>query len=135
VKKEATPSLFTIEPRRWYAMQIWLDGIYDLSPVRIYNVRPLKSGANELELEFYHASYPEGVRDKNYWLRILFRAKTYLLAHSTGHDDNRCVWIGNLTADWLKPHITERLARAIEAEPNLDVCLNQFYCIDESQRL
>jgi hypothetical protein len=128
LQKSTTP-LFTIEPRRWYAMQLWMDGIFDLSPVRIHNVRPLKNGTNELELEFYHASYPEGVRDKNYRLRILFRGTNYLLAHCIGYDDNRCVWISNLTADWLWPHIDEPLAHAIECEPNLDVCLDRFFNI------
>ncbi len=59
---------FTLLPQRWYAMELWNDDLSGVpfqspSPIRVESVRPLKTGRNELELDFYHANYPEGVRE------------------------------------------------------------------------
>ena len=119
-------SQFTLQPNRWYAMQLWEDHALHYSPIRVSAIRPLKMGANELEIDFFHAFYHPGVQLKTYRLRILFRAGTYLLANCPD-EDNRCVWLGVLTAEWLKPLADETLARAIEAEANLDTCLDRFF--------
>jgi len=123
-------SFFTLHPNRWYGMQLWTEGPVvggtTFSPIRIYKVRPLKSGNNELQVDFFHAFYPEGVRDKSYRLRILYRGTNYLLAQCP-ETEGRCVWLGHLTKDWLKPHVYAEHARAIETAPDLEIYLNRLF--------
>ena len=50
------------------------------SPIWVSRVAPKKRGKGLLRIEFYHANYPEGVRDKGYDLKVLHRDIGYLLA-------------------------------------------------------
>lgn len=125
-------ALFTLRANRWYGMQLWEDHAVHHSPIRMNRVHPLKTGGNELEIDFFHAFYHPGVQFKTYRLRILFRAGSYLLANCPD-EDNRCVWIGQLTAEWLKPHVDQDHAYALEQEPDLNAYLDRIYCIDESR--
>ena len=79
-------------------------GIRDYSPIKVIAVSPLQSGRRRFKLSFYHANYPEGVRDKAYTLQTLERGRRFLLARSTDHQPSRLLLIYPITAQWLRLH-------------------------------
>lgn len=65
-------SLLVLEPRHWYAMEITMEnGEQHHSPVWVMDVAGQKTGKGTLNLAFWHAAYPEGVRDKRYRWHVL----------------------------------------------------------------
>ena len=103
-------SRFTLQSGTWYAMEcISPDGGRDHSPVWIRSAIPAGAGNRCLEIGFYHAHYPEGVRDKVYHLRVLRRAPGYLLAEETGPsaEDVRLILLEKISADWLRRHFPD----------------------------
>lgn len=100
---------FTLEKDRWYACEIIGDefgeDLCSYSPIKILNITPLKTGNSEMELYFYHANYPEGVRDKRYSIKIIERARSFILAVSTEHKNSRrFLQIYDIDGDWMKRH-------------------------------
>ena len=98
-------------PKRWYAveligddMPLSPDGGFARSPIRVDSVTPRKSGKRLFELAFYHANYPEGVRDKVYSLETIERGERFILAKSTEHDPVRMLLIHELTHEWLRTY-------------------------------
>ncbi|BCG47930.1 hypothetical protein GEOBRER4_n2783 [Citrifermentans bremense] len=61
-------------------------------------------GTRTFNLHFYHANYPEGVRDKVYKLQTIERTKRFLLARSLDHQPVRILLIFDISAEWLKAH-------------------------------
>ena len=103
-------SRFTLHHRQWYAMElIWPNAARDYSPIWLAALHPLGAGDGRLEIEFYHANYPEGVRDKRYALRVLRRANGYLLAERTDESpaERRLVLIEPITTAWLRHHFPD----------------------------
>ena len=72
------------------------------SPICVDTVTLRKSGKRIFELAFYHANYPEGVRDKVYSLETIERGARFILAKSTEHDPVRMLLIHELTHEWLR---------------------------------
>jgi hypothetical protein len=99
---------FTLQPGKWYACEILGDEFHDdlctYSPIRVAQVRPLKTGNRALQLGFYHANYPEGVRDKTYLVETIERGQRFLLARSTTHEPVRFLQIYDITWPWLERH-------------------------------
>lgn len=82
---------FPLIPDRWYACEFigdffknWEDS-RSYSPIRIDSIEPSNSEDGALLLKFYHANYPEGVRDKHYNVRVLERGDSYMIAKSLDH--------------------------------------------------
>lgn len=66
----------------WYGWQM-LPGYTDVpyvSPIKVMNVVPLKSGRSILRLDFFNAFYAQGVQGFSQDLRILKHGATYLVA-------------------------------------------------------
>jgi hypothetical protein len=63
----------------------------------------LHSGQRRFELRFYHANYPEGVRDKKYLLETIERAADYLLARRLG-EPAQIVLIHGISWRWVRAH-------------------------------
>lgn len=99
---------FTLQPRKWYACELIGDefsqNICSHSPIRIDAVEPKKAGNRTFSLHFWHANYPEGVRNKVYELQTVERGRTFLLARSMEHDPPRFLLIYEITAEWLSRH-------------------------------
>lgn len=99
---------FKLEPDRWYACEIIGDEFdgdkCSYSPVKVLNIKPLVRGNRTLVLEFYHANYPEGVRDKAYTLQTIERGDTFFLARSLDHDPVRILQFYDIDAEWLIRH-------------------------------
>lgn len=80
-----TPSIteftrFPLIKGEWYEMAV-IDGCeVMLSPIRVDEVE--RGPRGRLRLSFYHADYPDGVRDKVYDLRITDESATGLKAKS-----------------------------------------------------
>lgn len=69
-------NLFAVQTRTWYAMEyVFPSAGRHFSPIWIDEITPLKTGAGLLRLRFFHANYPEGVRDKVYDLQVLQRKR------------------------------------------------------------
>ncbi len=99
---------FTIEHRQWYAMELISDefdpGIRAYSPIRVNEIRPLKSGKRNFKLDFHHSNYPAGVQGKHYSLKTIERGKEYILAKSTSTTPKRLLLIYNIDWAWLDKH-------------------------------
>lgn len=97
---------FTLVPHRWYASELigeeFGSSIRSYSPIRVDQITP--NGGRKFSLAFYHANYPEGVRDKVYDLQTLERNSFFILARSTSHDPGRLMLIHTITAGWLRQH-------------------------------
>ncbi len=63
------------------------------SVIRVLAVRPLRLGKRLLELDFYHANYPDGVRSKTYLLKVLMRQRHLLTASLDDGSDRQCLLI------------------------------------------
>lgn len=101
---------FTLQPGCWHAMEtIEPDAQRHLSPIWLQALRPLGAGNGCLEIKFYHAVYPEGVRDKTYVLRVRRRAAGYLLAEQMEQAPSRrrLLILEIMTADWLRRNFPE----------------------------
>ena len=70
-------------------------------------VLPMGTGKRAFELSFFHANYPDGVRDKQYKLQTIHRGKRGLLARSLDHDPYRFLFIKDVTTTWLRQHFPE----------------------------
>ena len=101
-------SRFSICVNRWYAVEFigeeFDDGLRSFSPILVHAVSPAGGGKRLMELAFYHANYPEGVRDKCYNLRTIERTERFLLARSTEHTPTRLMLIYEISWDWLRRH-------------------------------
>lgn len=99
---------FTLQPGRWYAAELlgeeFGDRIRSYSPIRVLAVTPLRNGSRQFVLAFYHANYPEGVRNKEYTLAAIEHSRTFLFARSLEHDPARLLLIYDISSDWLQTH-------------------------------
>lgn len=99
-----TSSRFTLQPSTWYACEIIDDGGVDpralCSPIRVDHIEPL--GNRTFTMRFYDLNYPEGVRDKEYCLKTLFRGESFILAVSRDHRPARMLRIHHISAEWLR---------------------------------
>jgi hypothetical protein len=99
---------FTIETNRWYACELIGDefeaDICSYSPIKILRIETLAHGDRTLSLHFYHANYPEGVRDKSYNLRTIERGEKFFLAKSLDHNPVRILQIYDISYEWVVRH-------------------------------
>ena len=112
---------FTLQPDQWYACEFIGDEFVEdkcsYSPIKTRDVQPDKSGGRTFILRFYHANYPEGVRDKSYYLQTIERGRSLLLAKSLDHDPPRFLQIYEITPEWVSRHFrrTNRNIHDIQA--------------------
>lgn len=66
--KSPPAASFPLAVGRWYELGVIDGGELHESPIRVDGIE--RSGKNHLRLKFHHANYPDGVRDKDYNLRI-----------------------------------------------------------------
>ena len=101
---------FKLTSGRWYACRISEnDGgekFVDYTPIKILSVDRV-DGERSLELYFYHATYPEGVRDKQYQLSILSESSERLVAESRLHHPIRAIEIEEISSKWLRDHFPD----------------------------
>ncbi len=108
--KEEQATRFTLLPGGWYAAEILGDEFSAAaefrghSAIRVDSVAPAQSGQRHFELAFYHANYPEGVRDKVYTLQTLERGEHFILVRSVDHTPARLLLIYDMTWPWLGLH-------------------------------
>ena len=99
---------FTLDPGKWYACEFigdeFGDDLCSYSPIRINHVQPLNTGKRTFEIGFYHANYPEGVRDKTYTLETIERGARFTLARSTTHQPTRLLQLYDIDWLWLERH-------------------------------
>ncbi len=99
---------FTLEQGQWYATEFlgeeFAPDIRSLSPIRIQRIEARQTSQRILELDFYHANYPAGVRDKCYKLKTLERNSQFYLGRSVEHDPVRLMLVYRVTAEWLRRH-------------------------------
>lgn len=100
--------LYTLHPGNWYAAEFIGDEFNAdccaYSPIRVETILPLKSGRGLFRLKFHHASYPEGVQDKEYLLQTIERGSRFLLARSQSHQPPRLVQLYDIDWGWLRSH-------------------------------
>ena len=102
----------TLKPGHWYAAELigeeFGSEIRSYSPIRVDEVRP--RGGRGFSLAFYHANYPEGVRDKVYELETIERTATFILARLREHSPSRLMLIYPVTSAWLREHFGATVA-------------------------
>ena len=115
---------FSLEPNRWYATEIigeeFEKTIRSYSPIKVRRLVPESKGSRCFSLEFYHANYPEGVRNKLYRLRTIERNKEFMLAVSTEHNPRRYLLIYPISIEWLKSNFCVDVESGISAEDWLE---------------
>jgi hypothetical protein len=99
---------FTLKSGRWYACEFIGDEFDEdkcsYSPIRIKRVERI--GDRTFRLHFYHANYPEGVRDKTYTLKTITRGKSFLLSKSVDHQPLRILQIYEINWTWVRRHFS-----------------------------
>jgi|GEM_PF-1350124 hypothetical protein len=107
-------SRFTLEPRKWYAMEIlgpeFGENVRHCSPIEVHSLKPAGGGKRCLDLTFYHAAYSVGVQNKTFTLQTIKRSKHFLLASVVGTE--RLALFMELTDDWLKKNFEHSLESA-----------------------
>ena len=102
---------FTLRPGQWYAAEFVGDefspgnDLRSYSPILVNGIEPSRDGQRSFQLSFYHANYPEGVRDKRYSLQTIERGKRFMLARSSEHTPTRLLLIYDISWPWLRHHI------------------------------
>lgn len=118
---------FTLKPDRWYACELIGDefdeDLCSYSPIRIHSLSMLGTGSRLFELHFYHANYPEGVRDKTYKLETIERGAKFLLSKSRDHDPVRFLKIYDIDWSWL----CRRGLNNIDSEFDVQTWLDRNY--------
>ena len=96
---------FTIEKRRWYAMEYFHRDFHHHSPIYIYDLKLNHSGNSEFKLDFHHFSYSEGVQSKVYDLKTTLRNKFLLIAERSAYDEpvheRPVLIIFSLNTEWI----------------------------------
>lgn len=97
---------FSLGPDRWYAAEIigeeFEKTIRSYSPIKVRRIVSEGKGGRFFLLDFYHANYPEGVREKRYHLKTIERNKEFILAVSTEDNPRRYFLIHPINVEWLK---------------------------------
>lgn len=79
-----------------------------VSPIRIDEVAPEKTGRSILHLRFFNAGYALGMQDFSLRLRVLARRPHHLLAellYGADEPSDRHVVIGRIGRQWLDLHV------------------------------
>lgn len=117
-------SRFSLQPRRWYACEIIGDEFDEdkcsYSPILVHEATALQTGQRTFRLHFYHANYPEGVRDKICTLQTIERGKSFILTRSVDHDPARYLLIYEVTRDWIARHFPQSRVDADDIQQWLD---------------
>jgi hypothetical protein len=74
------------------------------SPIKVLGLRCRQDGSRRMELSFYHAAYPEGVRDKTYLLETIERGGNFMMSRSVDHEPVRLLQVYEVSADWIRRH-------------------------------
>lgn len=80
------------------------------SPIYMESVRPLKTGRGILHIEFINVFYAEGVQGFSPNIKILKRAKDYLIGeiiYNEYEDSGRCAVISHIEFEWVKQFCPE----------------------------
>ena len=111
---------FTLEPRKWYAAEIlseeFSDSIRSFTPIKVNDLTFHGGGKRMFTMEFYHANYPSGVRDKIYQLKTLERNREFILAVSTEHNPKRTLLIYPISTEWLNKNCLANVEAGETAE-------------------
>ncbi len=117
----------TLSPGSWYVWQMYpgYSTVPYVSPIRILDVTPRKTGRKELEVSFYNAFYAPGLRDFKAVIRLLAHQPLFLMAlvapfDSTEGEKRACV-IHGLSDEWLERLLPELADRwRLRAPENAD---------------
>ena len=101
---------FTLQEDRWVAWQMVPGYMGErsvpyCSPIYVTAVKPLKTGKSILELEFLNVLYAQGVQDFRLDIRVLKRAKDFLvgeLIYAPGEDSGRVAIISHIEFSWVE---------------------------------
>lgn len=108
----------SLQPQYWYAAELigeeFGKDIRSFSPIRVDRITP--KGGRTFSLAFYHANYPEGVRDKFYNLQTIERNACFVLARSASHKPARILLIYNITNEWLRQHFGVTIPETEDAQ-------------------
>jgi hypothetical protein len=92
------------------------------SPIKILGMRAMHDGSRRMELSFYHAAYPEGVRDKTYFLETIERRRKFILSRLVESEPVRLMLAWEVSADWMRSHFT--LSHLPSREGDIQLWLN-----------
>lgn len=111
---------FTLEQGAWYACEFigyeFDEDRCSYSPIRVNKLNLLKTGNGVIRLDFYHANYSEGVRDKSYELAMLERGSRYILAIGRKHNPTRVMQIYDIDWLWMNRHFPMIGDRSVEIQ-------------------
>lgn len=102
--------LFEIKKERWFAWQMIPGYIGErsvpyCSPIYLRSIKPLKSGKGIISINFLNVFYAEGVQSFSLKLKVIKRAKNYLIGEIIDNEDedpSRCAVISHIEFEWVK---------------------------------
>lgn len=111
--------LINIEKDNWYGWQMLPSYTGEhcipyFSPIFVTYFKAHKSGKGLFRIEFLNAAYAEGMQEFSVEIRMLKRARDYLvgeIAEDHGGSFARCSIISNIEAEWLRRFCPELVAR------------------------
>lgn len=100
--------MFTLKRGTWYGWQM-LPGYFQdpyYSPIKIFDVIPLKTGRGDLRIRFYNAFYVDGMTAFENTLRVIRRHEQFLVCDlpEYGQEEPRMAIITNITATFMRTH-------------------------------
>lgn len=105
-----TAEKFSIKIRFWYAMEYLganaSDSTHHFSPIYIQSIHQQNTGASRLDIEFFHANYPQGVQNKLYKVKVLDRTESFIVAKRVDVVEDVLI-IHELSWDWMKQHFVD----------------------------
>lgn len=123
----------TLSPGSWYVWQMYpgYSTVPYVSPIRILDVTPRKTGRKELEISFYNAFYASGVRNFTAVLRLLAHQPLFLMAliapFDPPQDGQRACVIHGLSDEWVERLLPELADRwRVRAPENPDEELSTY---------
>lgn len=100
--------MLTLTRGTWYGWQM-LPGYFQdpyYSPIKIFEVTPLKTGRRDLKIDFYNAFYIDGISIFVKTLRVIRRYKRFMVCDllEDGKNDPRMAIITDITATFMHTH-------------------------------
>ena len=117
---------FTLNEKQWYVMEcVSTSGERHHSPIWLSKITSRNTGEVALQIEFFHANYPTGKRDRVFDLEVLHCDRGYLLAMRVeGQERVATVILEAATIEWLErtmPDVAGTVTEETPLEQTLDL--------------
>jgi hypothetical protein len=106
-------TFYTLQPGRWSGLsEAPVRGVFlGSSPVLITGVIPLKTGLNQLQIDFIQPLHPGGGRERSIIAKVVQKSPSHLTCLFKDGDEARTAVLAQPDFAWLESHCLELLHR------------------------